>query len=195
MGKLFPAMRDRLYTFCPARAGFGFAELPSVGWLRRAPFGRLASPSSLRSVRRGVYPALEKEHLYKRRQEIVEHPYGTIKRQWGFSYILKKKGIKRASSDVGFMFIAYNLRRIANTLTPEMLKEYLRMLTSALSSIIDLIRSISLSSERRLFLNINLPVNYCLPLKHAKSASVPVNSDRLLNKLPLATRQPATRAF
>jgi len=28
-----------------------------------------------------------KEHLYKKRQVIVEHPYGTIKRQWGFSYI------------------------------------------------------------------------------------------------------------
>ena len=58
----------------------------------------------------------EKEHLYKRRQTIVEHPYGTIKRQWGFSYILTKKGIRRASSDVGFMFIAYNLRRIISIL-------------------------------------------------------------------------------
>ncbi|MDO9579990.1 MAG: transposase, partial [Bacteroidales bacterium] len=48
----------------------------------------------------------EKERLYKRRQAIVEHPFGTIKRQWGFSYILTKKGISRASADVGFMFIA-----------------------------------------------------------------------------------------
>jgi len=49
----------------------------------------------------------EKEHLYKRRQAIVEHPYGTLKRQWGFNYILTKKGIEHASADVGFMFIAY----------------------------------------------------------------------------------------
>jgi hypothetical protein len=70
----------------------------------------------------------EKEHLYKRRQTIVEHPYGTIKRQWGFSYILTKRGISRASSDVGFMFIAYNLRRIGNILTHNQLKEYLRIL-------------------------------------------------------------------
>jgi transposase len=70
----------------------------------------------------------EKEHLYKRRQAIVEHPFGTIKRQWGFSYILTKKGIKRASADVGFMFIAYNLRRIGNILTHDRLKEYLRIL-------------------------------------------------------------------
>src|SRR5450759_131774 len=70
----------------------------------------------------------EKEHLYKRRQAIVEHPYGTIKRQWGFNYILTKKGIKRASADVGFMFIAYNLRRIGNILTSNRLREYLRIL-------------------------------------------------------------------
>jgi len=70
----------------------------------------------------------QKEHLYKRRQAIVEHPYGTIKRQWGFNYILTKKGIARASSDVGLIFIAYNLRRIGNILTMNLLKEYLRML-------------------------------------------------------------------
>jgi hypothetical protein len=48
--------------------------------------------------------------------------------QWGFSYILTKKGMERASSDVGFMFIAYNLRRIGNILTRDRLKEYLRIL-------------------------------------------------------------------
>ncbi len=76
----------------------------------------------------------EKEKLYKRRQAIVEHPYGTIKRQWGFSYILTKKGITRASSDVGFMFIAYNLRRIGNILTRNRLMEYLRILVSVFLS-------------------------------------------------------------
>jgi len=70
----------------------------------------------------------EKEQLYRRRQTIVEHPFGTIKRQWGFSYILTKQGINRASADVGFMFIAYNLRRIGNILTMNVLKEYLRIL-------------------------------------------------------------------
>jgi len=80
----------------------------------------------------------DKEHLYKRRQAIVEHPYGTIKRQWGFSYILTKKGIGRASSDVGLMFIAYNLKRIGNILTSEVLKEYLRILVSSFLAIFDL---------------------------------------------------------
>ena len=81
---------------------------------------------------------IEKEHLYKRRQTIVEHLYGTIKRQWGYSYVLTKKGISRASADVGLMFIAYNLRRIGNILTMNVLKEYLRILYSLFMCLFDL---------------------------------------------------------
>jgi len=37
--------------------------------------------------------------------------------------------MSRGGSDVGFMFIAYNLRRIGNILTREVLREYLRTKT------------------------------------------------------------------
>ncbi len=37
-------------------------------------------------------------------------------------------GMKRTGTDVGFMLIAYNLRRIGNILTQDRLKEYLRIL-------------------------------------------------------------------
>ena len=43
---------------------------------------------------------------------MAEHPFGTIKRQWGFSYILTKEGMNRAGADVGFLFIAYNISLI-----------------------------------------------------------------------------------
>ena len=56
----------------------------------------------------------ENKQLYRKRQQIVEHPYGTIKRQWGFNYIITKKYIKRAEADFGFIMAAYNLRRIIN---------------------------------------------------------------------------------
>lgn len=59
---------------------------------------------------------LQNPEAYKKRQAIVEHPYGTIKRQWGFNHITTKKTKQRASADVGFMFIAYNLKRIWNIL-------------------------------------------------------------------------------
>ncbi len=62
---------------------------------------------------------------YKKRQAIVEHPYGTIKRQWGFSYITTKKYKIRASADVGLMFVAYNIRRIINIIGENELRKYL----------------------------------------------------------------------
>jgi len=62
---------------------------------------------------------------YKKRQAIVEHPYGTIKRQWGFSYITTKKFMIRASADVGLMFVAYNIRRIMNIVGKNELRKYL----------------------------------------------------------------------
>lgn len=54
--------------------------------------------------------------IYAQRQAIVEHPFGTMKRQWGFDHIMTKKTKKRASADVGFIFIAYNLKRIINSI-------------------------------------------------------------------------------
>jgi transposase len=65
---------------------------------------------------------------YKKRQAIVEHPYGTIKRQWGFAYIMTKKYIHRASADVGLIMTAYNLRRIINILGIDVFKDYLQVL-------------------------------------------------------------------
>ena len=52
--------------------------------------------------------------LYKKRQALVEHPYGTIKRQWGFDHILTKRGLQAASADLGLMVLAYNLKRLFN---------------------------------------------------------------------------------
>ena len=83
-----------------------------------------------------------KKEIYKRRQSIVEHPYGTIKRQWGFNYILTKQGMDRASSDVGLMFVAYNLRRLINILGFDIFKSYLKLLISIIMTFSKAIRSI-----------------------------------------------------
>lgn len=67
--------------------------------------------------------------IYRRRQAIVEHPYGVIKRQWDFYYIMTKKTIKHASADVGLIFTAYNLRRIFNLIDKNRLNHHLKGLT------------------------------------------------------------------
>lgn len=54
------------------------------------------------------------QQLYKKRQALVEHPFGTIKRQWGFDHIMTKKGLESASADFGLIALTYNLKRLIN---------------------------------------------------------------------------------
>lgn len=70
----------------------------------------------------------QNKELYGQRQAIVEHPFGIMKRQWGFYYIMTKKMIEHASADVGLIFTAYNLRRIFNILNKNTLKAWLKSL-------------------------------------------------------------------
>ena len=65
---------------------------------------------------------------YKLRQQIIEHTYGIIKRQWGFYYVVTRRGMKRASADVGLMFTALNLRRIMNLVDKKLLQKFLQEL-------------------------------------------------------------------
>lgn len=66
------------------------------------------------SIQRNAKRVYAQEDLYKKRRALVEHPYGTIKRQWGFDHIMTKKGIPAASADLGLIALAYNLRRMFN---------------------------------------------------------------------------------
>jgi transposase len=47
---------------------------------------------------------------YKQRQQLAEHPWGTIKRQRGFDYVLTR-GKKNVLGEVSLVFIGYNLSR------------------------------------------------------------------------------------
>ena len=74
--------------------------------------------------------------LYRRRQAIVEHPFGVIKRQWDFYYIMTKKSMKHASADVGLIFTSYNLRRILNLVNKNELRKYIRSFRSKIYHLI-----------------------------------------------------------
>ena len=52
----------------------------------------------------------ENAALYKKRQQIIEHPYGTIKRSCGYTYTLLK-GIKKVNAEMAIIFTMYNFRR------------------------------------------------------------------------------------
>jgi len=53
----------------------------------------------------------ENPDYYRLRQQITEHQFGTLKRQWGFTYTLMK-GKEHVLSEVNLMMICYNLRRL-----------------------------------------------------------------------------------
>jgi len=50
------------------------------------------------------------KELYGKRKAIVEHPFGTIKRQWGYDYTLLK-GFAKVTGEFALIFSVYNLRR------------------------------------------------------------------------------------
>jgi len=81
--------------------------------------------------------------LYRHRKTIVEHPFGTIKRKWGFDHILSKDGKKRATADVGLVFIAYNLKRILSLMGKKGFREEIYgQLTLCLSVLIQAYKAI-----------------------------------------------------
>ena len=112
----------------------------------------------------------QNKEIYKQRQAIVEHLFGTIKRQWGFSYIMTKKGKERASSDVGLMFTVYNLRRIMNLINPKILKEYLRVLIYFFFKLLD---SFSALLSHSIFVPYFSQKEISLQYRSLKSPSVP----------------------
>jgi ABC-type arginine transport system ATPase subunit len=92
----------------------------------------------------------ENMELYRKRQAIVEHPFGIIKRQWDFYYIMTKKSIKHATADVGLIFISYNLRRIFNILDQNLLKKYLKVLLSLIFTLTSYFKTFRLTIKSTL---------------------------------------------
>jgi len=76
----------------------------------------------------------ENPQYYRLRQQITEHQFGTLKRQWGFTYTLMK-GKENVLCEVNLMMICYNLRRLISILGLNELKNKLRGLAFNLYNI------------------------------------------------------------
>ncbi len=72
-----------------------------------------------------------RKNEYRRRQAIVEHPFGTIKRQWGFSHTMLK-GLKKVNGEFAIILLCYNLKRVMAILGQKGLKEALNTQKSRL---------------------------------------------------------------
>jgi transposase len=61
---------------------------------------------------------------YQQRKEIIEHPFGTIKRTYGYYYTLLKTK-KKVTGEFALIYLCYNLRRVISILGVHGLKQAL----------------------------------------------------------------------
>jgi Transposase DDE domain len=62
---------------------------------------------------RTFYAATNSQKLSERRKELVEHPFGTMKRGWDHGYFLMR-GLEKVRTEFSLTVLAYNLRRVLN---------------------------------------------------------------------------------
>jgi hypothetical protein len=68
---------------------------------------------------------------YRQRQQITEHQFGTLKRQWGFTYALMKRKVN-VLAEVELNMLNYNLIRTLSIIGPDELRKKLSLLISTL---------------------------------------------------------------
>jgi hypothetical protein len=54
-------------------------------------------------------------HKLKQRKQLVEHPFGTLKRPWNQGYFLLRS-LAKVRAEMSLSVLAYNLRRVLNIL-------------------------------------------------------------------------------
>ena len=78
----------------------------------------------------------ENQETYKLRQQIVEHPFGTIKRSLGYTYFLTR-GNKSVKVESFMHFLVYNLKRVINIKGVEELVGFLNSIILRLFLVFD----------------------------------------------------------
>ncbi len=78
----------------------------------------------------------ENPEYYRLRQQITEHQFGTLKRQWGFTHTLMK-GKQNVLSEVNLIMICYNLTRLMSILDPKVLRNRLKSIGPRLSTLFE----------------------------------------------------------
>ena len=89
---------------------------PALAQCTSQPNGRIIERSEYaEAAEKNAKRVRKRPSIYAARQQIIEHVFGTIKRQWGYDHILLK-GLRKNDGEFGLIFLVYNLRRIINIL-------------------------------------------------------------------------------
>ena len=88
----------------------------------KCPQREICTKSRFRQILRSPYQETldevdkrtrENKGLYRKRQEIVEHPFGTVKAVWGYKQFLCR-GKEKVTAETALAYLAYNLKRVIN---------------------------------------------------------------------------------
>jgi len=96
---------------------------------------------------------------YKKRQSICEHPFGTIKRQWGYTYTLMK-GLQKVNGEMNLIMLVYNIKRTISILGFEKMIQAIENWQPDYKKVIcalknRFIKMIYRQNERSIFLPVN----------------------------------------
>ena len=86
------------------------------GFCTNGEHGRKLLMSANKAIMQSYIESLkskENKRLISKRKELVEHPFGTIKRNFGYTYFLLK-GIDKVRAEFSFICFTYNLKRVLN---------------------------------------------------------------------------------
>ena len=99
--------------------------------------------------------------LYRKRQSIAEHPFGTIKRQWGYTFTLLKT-IEKVEAEFALIFTAYNMKRAMTILGTSYLINKLKGMKNSLKGLFFKEMNVWRSTEHLMFGKIFLEnkINY-----------------------------------
>jgi transposase len=95
---------------------------------------------------------------YRQRQQVTEHPFGTLKRQRGFTFTLMK-GKEKVLGEVGLEFTCYNLTRCMTILG---IDEFIKMLNKRRLCIFSIQMRLILDTLKLLFSELGNEQNFIL---------------------------------
>ena len=68
----------------------------------------------------------ESKEMYQQRKQLVEHPWGTVKRSWGYSYFLTRR-TENVRTESLLHFLVYNIKRAINIMGVQGLRDALQV--------------------------------------------------------------------
>ena len=100
-------------------------------------------------------------HYYKRRQAIVEHPFGTIKRHLGYTHTLLK-GLQKVNGEFNLIMLCYNFMRTKSIMGFDKMLQAIQNWQPDYNKIVCALKSGLIS----LIYKQNKPIHFLLPIKN-----------------------------